>query len=84
MPPSTPISTDRTKKKVVAVPTTRRARASLRAPTAWPIRMLAAMVTPNAAPCIMKKIWAALLVAVTPVSPSTRLTQNMLAVMFMD
>ena len=55
-PPATPISKDRTTKKVVAVPTTRLAIASSRPPIAWPIMMLAAMVTPKAAPSIMKKI----------------------------
>src|SRR5579859_1297098 len=83
-PPIAPIRTESTTKKVVDVPTIFLARASLRAPTAWPIMMLAAMVTPKAAPNIRNEIWLALDVAVNAASPSTWLTQIALAERFND
>ena len=83
-PPASASASDTTMKKMVQVPTTRRAVASSRAPTAWPIIMLAAIEMPNTTPIIRKKTWPALALAVSAASPRMWLTQTVLTEPFSD
>ena len=73
--PATARVMERQMKKVVVVPITRLTRARSPAPTAWPIRMLAAMPTPKIAPSISIMTMLEFPSAVIAVSPRVWLTQ---------
>ncbi|MNL29776.1 hypothetical protein D3C87_1514730 [compost metagenome] len=67
--PSTDARIDRPTKNVVPVPTTRRASSIFRAPTAWPIMIVLAMLMPNTTPSRKNRMILALDVAVSAASP---------------
>ncbi|SOY58763.1 hypothetical protein CBM2585_B10029 [Cupriavidus taiwanensis] len=69
---------------MVLVPTTRRAWSTSRAPTAWPIMMVLAMLMPNTTPSRKNRMMLALEVAVSAASPRKRPTQTELMEAFSD
>ena len=61
---------------MIEVPITRLTMCASPAPTDWPIRILAAMATPNTAPSIRNMTMLALPIAVIAAMPRVWLTQN--------
>ncbi len=68
--PKTASATGKRTKKLVAVPTIRLTMPMSRAPKAWPIMMLAAMLTPKAAPISNCMMMLAFEIAATAAAPS--------------
>src|SRR5579859_1714351 len=73
--PMMAITTEMAAKKVALVPTTRFASAMSFAPMHWPMRIVAAMAMPNAAPMSRNMTVLAFEVAVRAASPRKRPTQ---------